>query len=194
MPQKYRKKPVVIEAIQWDGGNHFEILRWMGGRYISTGVKGDHLHIPTLEGDMNASVGDYIIKGIQGEFYPCKPDIFLATYRGGRVNLPYERMTPGLVSPGGLVVPATHGGHEQTQATGPQGSRSGCVRCRVRPDGCRHSGGRSSGTVFGLGSLVHTAFSKTCSTMAVGPASLGDPVKDCGAAPAETSTEPPAGG
>jgi hypothetical protein len=39
MPQKYRKKPVVIEAIQWDGGNHFEILRWMGGRYISTGVK-----------------------------------------------------------------------------------------------------------------------------------------------------------
>jgi pilus assembly protein Flp/PilA len=48
--------------------------------------------------------------------------------------------------------------------------------------------------IFGLGSLVHTAFSKTCSTMAVGPASLGDPVKDCGAAPAETSTEPPAGG
>jgi hypothetical protein len=38
------------------------------------------LHIPTLEGDMNASVGDYIIKGVQGEFYPCKPDIFEATY------------------------------------------------------------------------------------------------------------------
>jgi pilus assembly protein Flp/PilA len=50
------------------------------------------------------------------------------------------------------------------------------------------------GSVFGLGGLVQSAFSKTCVQYAKGPASLGDPVKDCGAAPAETSTEPPAGG
>lgn len=73
---KYRKKPVVIEAIQWNGENTMEILKWAGNKaYLY-----DSLYIKTLEGDHKATIGDYIIKGIKGEFYPCKPDIFEATY------------------------------------------------------------------------------------------------------------------
>lgn len=81
MPQ-YRKKPVVIEAVKWDGKNaaeinHFipeDIILWMAGMDFLA------LRIRTLEGDMVADVGDWIIKGVQGELYPCKPDIFAATY------------------------------------------------------------------------------------------------------------------
>lgn len=73
---KYRKKPVVIEAIQWNGENTMEILKWVGDKaYLH-----DSIYIKTLEGDHKATIGDYIIKGIKGEFYPCKPDIFKATY------------------------------------------------------------------------------------------------------------------
>jgi hypothetical protein len=77
---QYRKKPVVIEAIRFGGSNHDEIFRWAGWDMVI--VKNDRsvLVIPTLEGDMTASAGDWIIKGIKGEFYPCKPDIFAATY------------------------------------------------------------------------------------------------------------------
>lgn len=74
---KYRKKPIVIEAIEWDGSNWKEIQEW-GCKSAQT--QDDELWIPTLEGIMKASVGDYIIRGVQGEFYPCKPDIFKATY------------------------------------------------------------------------------------------------------------------
>ena len=74
---KYRKKPVVIEATQWNGDNWSEIDRW-GCK--SSQTQDDELWIPTLEGIMKASPGDYIIKGIQGEFYPCKPAIFEQTY------------------------------------------------------------------------------------------------------------------
>jgi hypothetical protein len=77
---RYRKKPVVIEAVQFTGDNALAIVKWMGARYVSTGVDGDRLIIPTLEGDMTASLGDWVIKGVQGEFYPCKPSIFEATY------------------------------------------------------------------------------------------------------------------
>lgn len=77
MNKKYRKKPVVIEAIQWTGKNLSEIDNFMGG---TIGNKGTILVINTLEGDMEASIGDYIIKGVSGEFYPCKPDIFDKTY------------------------------------------------------------------------------------------------------------------
>ena len=73
---KFRKKPVVIEAIQLSESNHEEILKWMG---CMAGVTLD-FYIETLEGTMRADVGDWIIKGIIGEFYPCKPDIFEATY------------------------------------------------------------------------------------------------------------------
>lgn len=81
MPKKYRNKPVVIEAVQWTGDNEREIYDF--GVSYSVARSG-RLVIDTLEGEMLASVGDYIIKGVQGEFYPCKPDIFEATYEAVR--------------------------------------------------------------------------------------------------------------
>lgn len=83
---KYRKKPVVVEAFQWTGKNTKEILNLMkendsDRKAYPRIVQGKWcLGIETLEGWHIASVGDYIIKGIKGEFYPCKPDIFEATY------------------------------------------------------------------------------------------------------------------
>lgn len=74
---KYRKKPVVIEAIQWNGRNEIDISNFIGGNLE---MGDESLFIQTLEGKMKASVGDYIIKGVHGEFYPCKPDIFEETY------------------------------------------------------------------------------------------------------------------
>lgn len=80
---KYRKKPVVIEAFQWTGRpDQLDDPVWVIDA-IKSGtvtVYPDHLIIKTLEGDHRASVGDYIIQGIKGELYPCKPDIFTATY------------------------------------------------------------------------------------------------------------------
>ena len=73
---KYRKKPVEIDAIQWTGDNKLEIFDFCNMSYITD----QELRIQTLEGSMIASVGDYIIKGVMGEFYPCKPDIFEMTY------------------------------------------------------------------------------------------------------------------
>lgn len=87
---EYRKKPVVIEAIEWTGLNLEEIKQFVGkdleydimdaawqcGKWpVTTNVR-----IKTLEGTHHASTGDYIIKGVSGEFYPCKPDIFDKTY------------------------------------------------------------------------------------------------------------------
>ena len=74
---KYKKKPVVIEAIRFVGSNYEEIREFIG---VDTLCSGLSIVIPTLEGDMVAQKGDYIIKGVQGEFYPCKPDIFTKTY------------------------------------------------------------------------------------------------------------------
>lgn len=76
---KYRKKPVVIEAIQWIGSNFIEIDDFVTvahETYPSQGI----VKIPTLEGVMEAHEGDWIIKGVNDEFYPCKPDIFEKTY------------------------------------------------------------------------------------------------------------------
>jgi len=77
MVRKYRKKPVVISAIQWNGNNRNEVINFVGRSAVfdRTG-----LYIITLEGEMFASLGDYIIKGVDGEFYPCKSDIFRKTY------------------------------------------------------------------------------------------------------------------
>lgn len=75
----YRKKPVVIEAVQWNGDNFIEIDKFITDTHETYPSKGI-VKIPTLEGVMAASVGDYIIKGVNGEFYPCKPDIFVQTY------------------------------------------------------------------------------------------------------------------
>lgn len=84
---KFRKKPVVIEAIQFLGyESYLEMCRkWPNFHPSSNYVEGSptrelHLIIHTLEGDHKAILGDFIIKGIKGEFYPCKKDIFEATY------------------------------------------------------------------------------------------------------------------
>lgn len=76
---KYRKKPVVIEAIQWNGDNFGEVAMFCKKIKIAY-THNETIVIETLEGDMLASKGDYIIKGVKGEFYPCKPDIFEETY------------------------------------------------------------------------------------------------------------------
>jgi len=75
---RFRKKPVVIEAIQWTGDNNSEVMDFMGQSWVN--MNPDILTIPTLEGSISASKGDWIIRGVKGEFYPCKPDILEQTY------------------------------------------------------------------------------------------------------------------
>lgn len=80
---KYRKKPVVIDAIQFTGENLSECLVFTGvSKDAADGCQemGMPLIIDTLEGSMRADPGDFIIKGVKGEFYPCKPDIFEVSY------------------------------------------------------------------------------------------------------------------
>jgi len=82
---KYRKKPVEIEAIQYNGMNSAEIAEFMGVmiRTKTVPLEGfpyGKVTIETLEGTMTASENDFIIRGVQGEYYPCKPDIFKLTY------------------------------------------------------------------------------------------------------------------
>jgi hypothetical protein len=81
---KYRKKPVVIEAVEWTGANTLITETFMNEceeTYIDYNKKQlGQIVIPTLEGEMRADAGDFIIKGVNGEFYPCKPDIFHKTY------------------------------------------------------------------------------------------------------------------
>jgi len=86
---QFRKKPIIIEAIQWNGKNlrevisftglHPSVKKWTWEEYENV-VKADGLKIFTLEGTMQADVGDWIIKGVKGEFYPVRNDIFLETY------------------------------------------------------------------------------------------------------------------
>lgn len=100
--QKYRKKPVVIDAMPWDGTveSATEIIDWLlandatarfheaqsfieprpGSRGIGRPSRPARIAIDTLEGTISAVAGDFIIRGVQGEFYPCKPQIFAATY------------------------------------------------------------------------------------------------------------------
>lgn len=79
----YRKKPIVIEAVQFTGHNFYECAYFMG---LGDLTGNDMIHptdipsIDTLEGKMTASKGDWIIRGVKGELYPCKDDIFKATY------------------------------------------------------------------------------------------------------------------
>jgi len=81
---KFRKKPVVIEAWQFDGSweSARPIIAWINDKHTSWRYfyHDGSMIIRTLEGDMVASPGDWIIRGVKGEFYPCKPDIFAATY------------------------------------------------------------------------------------------------------------------
>ena len=93
-PTQFRKKPVVISAIQWTGENLVDVIHFTDGRppnnksshagmmwdqYVDV-VRKDGLKIFTMEGKMDASIGDWIIKGVKGEHYPCKPEIFALTY------------------------------------------------------------------------------------------------------------------
>jgi hypothetical protein len=82
---QYRKKPVVIEAVQFTGYNRREVLQFIYPSMSEDGLRGAEVAalpvvIGTLEGDMTADPGDWVIRGVKGEFYPCKPDIFAATY------------------------------------------------------------------------------------------------------------------
>ena len=81
---KYRKKPVVVEAVRWTGENREEIETFCGFDVmfgtIYEPTPACAARIPTLEGKIYARPGDYIIKGVNGEFYPCKPDVFAKTY------------------------------------------------------------------------------------------------------------------
>jgi hypothetical protein len=87
--QSFRKKPVVIQAMQYDGTNSSEIIAWANGsinlksfKYVDGVIASsyDYLVVSTLEGDMIINLDDWIIKGVVGEFYSCKPDIFAKTY------------------------------------------------------------------------------------------------------------------
>ena len=87
---KYRKKPVVVEAMQWTGLNLEEVKDFVGEALtydildiaweVGKGRPHVFMKIKTLEGDMRCDYKDYIIKGVKGELYPCKPDIFEETY------------------------------------------------------------------------------------------------------------------
>ena len=82
---RFRKRPVEVEAIQFTGRNQREVLQFIYPSMSEDGLRGaEVMNLPvvieTLEGDMTAAPGDWIIRGVQGEFYPCKPDIFEATY------------------------------------------------------------------------------------------------------------------
>ena len=91
---KFRKKPVIIEAIQYTGRNGHILRSWSDGQVIESPVaeptedypNGSYVQIKTLEGVMCGIIGDWIIKGVNGEFYPCKPDIFEKTYE----KMPHE--------------------------------------------------------------------------------------------------------
>jgi hypothetical protein len=96
--RQYRKKPVIIEAVQFDGLNPTEIKDFVGenceveiyDNEVTPPVA--HIVIHTLEGDMEVSKGDYVIKGVKGEFYPCKPDIFEQTYESAETQKELEEM------------------------------------------------------------------------------------------------------
>lgn len=84
------KKPVIVEAVQWDGENDIEVFNHLEKGQMISEIGKNHridgkgkkirLFIKTLEGEIEASVGDWIIRGVSDEFYPCKPDIFIKTY------------------------------------------------------------------------------------------------------------------
>ena len=82
-PELYIKQPVTVEAMQFTGDNWRECYQFMSNEplwFTQDDWGRDEISIQTLEGTMKAKVGDYIIKGVAGEFYPCKPEIFQTTY------------------------------------------------------------------------------------------------------------------
>ena len=114
----FRKRPIVIEAVQWNGLDEQAVADFVGtDRDLVTNHEGA-MFIQTLEGKMRADTGDWIIRGVKGELYPCKPDIFDATYEGihgdaVRRGTDRETMT-GMIDylktePGGIYSPAPEG-------------------------------------------------------------------------------------
>ena len=99
---KYRKKPVEVEAIQWNGINLTEIKEFVGNDLdykilniaweVGLGIPHVIMHIHTLEGNHECKIGDYIIKGVNGEFYPCKPDVFEKTYEISSYTVNYSNI------------------------------------------------------------------------------------------------------
>lgn len=79
-PKVYTKRPISIEALEWTGVNHTEMYDFIEMDHF---ILDGEMMIKTLEGEHKASIGDFIIKGVKGEFYPCKPDIFHLTYCEG---------------------------------------------------------------------------------------------------------------
>src|SRR4051794_26433573 len=94
---RFQKKPIMIEAQQLTRENGQQLAEWSGGAWVDLYGRGDrgedisHIRIETLEGTMRAALGDFIIKGVKGEFYPCKPDIFADTYKAA----PHQVMVCG---------------------------------------------------------------------------------------------------
>lgn len=83
MIETFRKKPIVIEAVQLldDLGCHIAVVDWIRENGGQARIPMEScIYIQTLEGEMRADLGDWVIRGVKGEFYPCKPDIFVATY------------------------------------------------------------------------------------------------------------------
>lgn len=82
MINNFRKKPVVIQAVQWIGKNHDECKQFLGDSYVENLPPrlSSSIFIATLEGVHEASLGDWLIRGVAGEHYPCKPEIFDKTY------------------------------------------------------------------------------------------------------------------
>ena len=80
-PTMFVKRPVVVEAMEYTGENAADVIRWAQGYGVLVGVHPKHLVIPTLEGEMRANPGDWVIRGTINEFYPCKPGVFAETYQ-----------------------------------------------------------------------------------------------------------------
>lgn len=111
MIKSYTKLPVIVEAIQWDGKNLKEVTSFISGKPVDLseyaavfaweryeeGILDKGLNINTFEGEMKASIGDYIIKGVNGELHLCKPDIFNKTYK--EANSPSIQKFEEVVSP-----------------------------------------------------------------------------------------------
>ena len=79
-PKSFRKKPVIISAMLYTGENYREIEMWSNKKVYFVFATEPFMAVDTLEGKMRVSVGDWVIRGVKGEYYPCKPDIFEATY------------------------------------------------------------------------------------------------------------------
>jgi hypothetical protein len=90
--QFWRKKPIVVEARQFmadESCSQIGLAEWCGGKLRGMSLPREQrvIRIDTLEGEIEAQVGDWIIKGVKGEFYPCKPDIFTLTYEAVEAKL-----------------------------------------------------------------------------------------------------------